>query len=422
MIVNLLVLVSVGLWWLYLVATDRRYRGIDSLSPSPHTVVIATNREGHQVNTYSETHSIALTKPALRQLRDKVMISNLTALLASVNNKSLSVRGWTLEPESDPITRDDNPTDDGYIYTMTVVARFSRDDGKAPGKTEFASIVRTMGTRSGQPAFGSWTVTRVDGDDYVITDEDDISANINADLIGYTETDIPVDWEDYFGHLFGLGSHIKRVRKALEAGISSNWRNRFHCALVGPPGCGKSDICRSIKDALGEDAVIEFDGTATTAAGAIKELAEREILPRVIVIEEIEKAPEATMQFLLGVLDLRAEIRKTTARATIQRDTKLFCIATVNNVDLFHKLQAGALASRFTNEIHFSRPSRETLALILSREVSKVDGNPKWIDPALDYCDAHSITDPRQVIAIALCGGDDLLTGEYQKMLDDTEG
>lgn len=371
---------------------------------------------------YTETHTVVLEKPALRQLRDKVIASNLTALLASVNNKSLTVRGWTLEPqyEGNMAWNREDGIDEGYVYRMYVAVNFSREDGHAPGKTELQGIVRTMALRSVQPAFGKWTVRSVDEDVYVPLAEDDI-ANVVTDDIGYTETDIPEDWDDYFGHLFGLTSHIKRVRKALEAGINSEWRNRFHCALVGPPGCGKSDICRSIKDALGEDAVIEFDGTATTAAGAIKELAEREILPRVIVIEEIEKAPEATMQFLLGVLDLRAEIRKTTARATIQRNTKLFCIATVNNVDLFHKLQAGALASRFTNEIHFSRPTRETLSLILTREVSKVDGNPAWIGPALDYCDTHSITDPRQVIAIALCGGDDLLTGEYQKMLDDTD-
>jgi ATPase family associated with various cellular activities (AAA) len=375
------------------------------------------------MTNYTETHSIIFTKPAQRQLRDKVIASNMTALLASTNNKSLSVRGWTIDadatPEGTAWTREDNPTDDGYIYRMFVRATFTRDDGHAPGKTELASIARTMATRSSQPAFGKWTLTGIDDDTYTPVAEDDLDANV-AD-IGYTETDIPEDWDAYFTHLFGLGSHIKRVRKALEAGMSSEWRNRFHCALIGPPGCGKSDICRSIKDALGEDAVIEFDGTATTAAGAIKELAELEILPRVIVIEEIEKAPEATMQFLLGVLDLRAEIRKTTARGNIQRNTKLFCIATVNNEELFEKLQAGALASRFTNKIHFDRPSRETLSLILTREIAKVEGSEKWIGPTLDYCDAHGITDPRQVIAIALCGGDDLLTGEYQAMLEETE-
>jgi hypothetical protein len=372
---------------------------------------------------YTETHTVEFEKPAQRQLRDKVIANNLTALLASTNNKSLAVRGWTVNAEyndSPCWDRKDNPNDDGYVYTLFVRVDFTREDGHAPGKTELAAIVRTMATRASQPAFGKWTLARVDSDGYVAVAEDDLDANIGD--IGYTETDIPEDWDAYFSHLFGLNSHIRRVRKALEAGMSSNWANRFHCALIGPPGCGKSDIARSIQAALGEDAVIEFDGTATTAAGAIKELAELEILPRIIVIEEIEKAPEATMQFLLGVLDLRAEIRKTTARGSIQRNTKLFCIATVNNNELFEKLQAGALASRFTNKIHFDRPTRETLSLILTREIAKVDGSEKWIAPTLDYCDEHGITDPRQVIAIALCGGDDLLTGEYQAMLDETEG
>lgn len=370
--------------------------------------------------TYSETHTVIFNKVALRQLRDRVITSNATALLASANNKSLAVSGWTITT-GDPLwMKEDREDDDGYVYAMCVLVNFSREDGKAPHKTDLGSILRKLATSARQPAFGKWTLASVDDDSYVQTEEDDLDANVTD--MGYTETDIPEDWDRYFDHLFGLTSHIKRVRKALEAGIASDWRNRFHCALVGPPGCGKSDIARSVREALGEDAVVEFDATATTAAGAIKELAEREILPRVIIFEEIEKAPEASMQFLLGVLDLRAEIRKTTARATIQRDTKLFCIATVNNVELFHKLQSGALASRFTNEIHFQRPSRETLALILTREVEKVDGDKAWIDPALDYCDAHSITDPRQVIAIALCGGDDLLTGEYQRMMDETEG
>jgi MoxR-like ATPase len=250
--------------------------------------------------------------------------------------------------------------------------------------------------------------------------DDDDGVGTTDDLIGYSDVNIPDDWDDSFQHLYGLDSHIQRVRTALEAGVNSGWRNRFHAALIGPPGCGKSDICESLKQALGEDAVMKLDATATTAAGAIKELSEREILPRVIVIEEIEKAPEASMSFLLGVLDQRSEIRKVTARQTVQRDTKLLAFATVNDVALFRKLQAGALASRFPNTIFFQRPTRETLALILTREVAKIEGNAEWIGPTLDYCADRDITDPRKVISLCLCGMDGWLDGTYAKMLDDT--
>jgi MoxR-like ATPase len=165
---------------------------------------------------------------------------------------------------------------------------------------------------------------------------------------------------------------------------------------------------------------MEYDATATTAAGAIKDLSEREILPRVIVVEEIEKADEKALSFLLALCDLRGEIRKTTARATIQRDTKVLVVATVNDVPLFEKMLAGALASRFANKIWFKRPSRETLSRILVREIRKINGDPAWVSPALDYCEERGVTDPRQVIALALCGRDMLVSGAYQKMLSET--
>jgi hypothetical protein len=172
----------------------------------------------------------------------------------------------------------------------------------------------------------------------------------------------------------------------------------------------------------GEESVLEFDATAMTAAGAMKELSEAEILPRVIIIEEIEKADEKSLNFLLAVLDMRAEVRKVTARASIQRDTKLFGIATVNNTDLFEKIASGALASRFAHHIYFQRPTREQMRMILQREILKLPekGNLAWADPALDYCDKYGITDPRKATAICLSGRDQLITGEYQKMLEAT--
>jgi hypothetical protein len=89
-------------------------------------------------------------------------------------------------------------------------------------------------------------------------------------------------------------------------------------------------------------------------------------------------------------------------------------------VELFNKLNAGALASRFANKIFFKRPSRDQLELILQREITKVDGDFAWIGPALDYCEGQDITDPRTAIAICLCGREQLLTGDYQKMMEDT--
>lgn len=375
-----------------------------------------------------EQHSLTLTKLAERQLREDVITKNLQRLLASVNNRSLEIAGWTItgDPKGTGANGYSTPKpwqqfiggEANWRYEMYLTVTYSRED-KEPDRNTFPSICRTINTRSAQPNTGRWTLSEVDGKEYVPPDENNIP--LSSDFIGYTEVEIPDDFEDNFKHLYGLESHIARIRRAMEAGLQSGWMNRYHCALIGPPGCGKSDTIQTIKRTLGEEAVLEFDATATTAAGAIKELAEREILPRVLAVEEIEKSDEKALSFLLAVLDLRSEIRKTTARASIQRDTKLFCMATVNNYELFSKLQAGALASRFANQIWYRRPSREQLSMILHREVAKVEGDFAWIDPALDYCDTQNITDPRRVTAICLCGREMLITGEYQKMLADTQ-
>lgn len=378
--------------------------------------------------TMEETHTLVLTKLAERSLQDKVIAKNRDALIAKVNTRSLTIAGWTLEADMDlgdwghggrQGWKQLHVTDNGaaYKYEMYLKLSFSHRD-KAPDKNIFAAMCRSVFTSSSQAVLGRWTLTTVDGKEYVPPEEGAIP--LSDDFIGYTEVVIPDNFETYFEHLYGLDAHVKRIKKALEAGLMSNWTNRFNCGLIGPPGCGKSDVCQSLKRALGEEAVLEFDATATTAAGAIKELAEREILPRIIVVEEIEKADEKAMSFLLAALDLRAEIRKTTARATIQRDTKLFAVATVNNHELFFRQQAGALASRFSNKIWFKRPTREMLGMILEREVSKVQGDFAWIEPTLDWCDEADITDPRQVITICLCGREELVTGEYQNMLRET--
>lgn len=374
------------------------------------------------------THRITLVKLAKRSLQEKVVNDNGTNILASrIVGKAMQVKGWAFEPDC---TREGThagrnwrqrySTDKGYEYRyeMYFVITFTGD--KTPEETEFQSLVRTLATRVTNPANGRWELAEVDGEPFRKPEASE-NGEEHANALGYAPVEIPDDWDDHFTHLYGLDSQITMARCAIEAGEQSDWANRFHCVFVGPPGCGKSDVASSIKAALGDDAVMELDATATTGAGAIKELSEREILPRVLVVEEIEKADEKAMSFLLALMDQRGEIRKTTARATIVRDTKLFCIATVNDTELFGKLQAGALASRFSNVIGFERPTRKLLGKILNREIKKVNGDLAWIEPTLDYCEQQGISDPRRVTSICLCGRERLLDGSYQKLLSDTQ-
>ena len=233
---------------------------------------------------------------------------------------------------------------------------------------------------------------------------------------------LPVEAGQHFSHLYSLDNQIELVLSAVTEYERSEYANRFHCLLYGEPACGKTEILRSLTRMLGTDAVMHFDATSTTSAGAKQLLTESARIPPVLCIEEIEKADEVSLRWLLGVLDYRAEVRALKFRqGLVSREIKLLCLATVNDMALFNRMMDGALASRFSHKIYCPRPSRQTLEMILKREVTKVNGNPLWIDAALDYCLKEEETnDPRRIITVCLCGRDRLLNGEYQSLLNKT--
>ena len=394
---------------------------------------ITTNEKGMIPFKPSETVNfdyeglVKVSKDAKRELNERIMLSQLTEVMAKTINPARIKAGWNIEivkptEYSRIYTREYNYNDRDkplYSYYVTFRIECKPDKERPNAETEFLSIVKTLEQKIKFPA--QWEIATVNGEDWQAkkaavakTKED----NDNVD-IGYLHLEIPEDFEVNFDHLYGLEAHISRVKRAIEGTIETGWKKRLHCALIGPPGCGKSDICSSLKAALGPENVLEFDATSTTMAGAQKELADRvdsgQDLPRVLLVEEIEKADEKSLAWLLSLMDLRGEIRKTTARGKINTDTKMICIATVNDVPTFKKIAFGALYSRFSNKVYFRRPDRELLGRILKREVDAIEGKDEWIIPTLDLAQEIMTTDPREVISLLLCGRDALLTGEFQK-------
>jgi cytidylate kinase len=370
--------------------------------------------------THTETHSIILTKDSQRQLNGKAIDNNVTHMLG-VNTKSLAAHGWTVTTAAEgwhhrqDVLLDDSANE--YRNTLSFIAWFTGDE--KPTTSELRAIAKTLNTRASNPLGGRWVITQIDEKPYTVSDEGDVLSV--KDFVAYAEYELPAEYETYFEHLYGLDSHIGRIKLALEVAQISQFANRYHVALIGPPGCGKSDICETLAAMLGEDSVMKFDATATTAAGAIKQLDEAEILPRILVVEEIEKVNAEALSFLLALMDMRGEIRKTTARKSIVKDTKMLVIATVNNHALFEGMLAGALASRFSNKLWFHRPDVTTLTRILRREVMKLDGDEAWIAPAIEYAREKNIDDPRMITALCLCGRDGWLDGSFYKMLADTD-
>lgn len=237
----------------------------------------------------------------------------------------------------------------------------------------------------------------------------------------YATVLIPDNWNEHFSHIYDRENQISMAMSYLEAAIQSKWVYRPHIAFIGEPGGGKTETARSFKKLLGEDAVLEMDATATTMAGAVKHFKEAQVLPRVLIIEEIEKANFDEFPWLLAVMDPRGEIRKITYRETTIIDTQVLIIAMINNYKLFRTALEGALSSRFSPPIYFPKASRETQSKVLIRDVKNLGGNLDWVEPALDLAEELEITDTRHILAICLAGKDRLLNGEFQKFMISTK-
>jgi len=238
----------------------------------------------------------------------------------------------------------------------------------------------------------------------------------------FNETDliaeVTIERGTHFDHLYGLDPQIDIVLASLQTAKDTNYTKRYHAVLHGKPGCGKSDLLGGVKNMVGVDGCIEFDGTQTTAAGAIAAIMDADVVPPLLVIEEIEKVPDQAFMWLLSALDGRAEIRKVTARGSYYRKVPFVCVATVNDIDLFKSRHEGAMASRFSHSIYCPRPNEAILRLILKREIESINGDAAWIEPAIRYCmDVEQNTDPRRVIAVCLTGRNLLLTGKFQSDL-----
>lgn len=399
----------------------------------------------------SVSHVVRFSKNAGRQLADDKLRQQIDTVVASVNTAQRMTRGWKVEVEpwhkfrpygrtGDAVAcgdcglaraahRDnwfmreyvhDSSSTGHYTYHVNLQVACKPERKRPTMHSEFENILAALASRGRGFSGEDWKVSLVDSLVYTAKSPTEISDDqALAAEIGYAPFDMPTDvrWREFFTDLYGLDDQIELVKRAIEAALKSNWQGRYNCVLVGPPGCGKSNICQLIKRAVGDEAVLEFDGTSTTMAGAQKELGEREELPRLLLIEEIEKAPEASLAWLLSLTDIRAEVRKTTARGNIMRDVKMLAICTVNDMDTFQHVAFGALKSRFPNIIGFQRPSREIRARILEREIKKVqDGNMAWIEPAIDFAEDLDSDDPRELIAICMIGREKLLDGTYQLM------
>lgn len=351
-------------------------------------------------------YSLTISKTAANRIEGEKLAKQIEHVKLRAFNASRVKSGWRGRAVDDNLEKPKKEAD-GFRYFCRFSISCKPSRARQPEVVEAQWEQVRLNIESAAKLNG-WEISAQDG------------KKVQKKEASYAPAEIPEDWKKHFAHLYEREDQISIVLSAIQAGIATDFHDRFHVCLVGPPAGGKTEILRGVRTLLGNDAVLEYDATATTQAGAIKDLDSRAEIPRVLLIEEMEKVDENSLRWLLGVLDHRAEIRKVNFKQQIQKSVKMLCICTVNNYDLFNDMMSGALASRFPNHVYCPRPDREVLRRILEREVARVKGKRKWIAPTLDYATENKISDPRKVISICLCGRDELLSGVYQEKLNRT--
>ncbi len=338
-------------------------------------------------------------------------------------------KGWTKQIVPDEPTRES--VDGVTMWKFRRTVRLIKSSGRAESAhDQFQAMLEVFEKTLPQPQAGGikypWT--------FVVPNQGAPPTKITSTPIA-PPVNVPVKYKDinlnrgkFFDHIYDRDAQIEIILSAIYAAVESEMDNRYHCVLWGEPACGKSDTLISVGKMLGEEnqAYFKFDATSMTEAGVKKFLldsADMGAVPPVLVIEEIEKTEDKMLRWLLGVMDTRGEIRQLNFRVgNRQANVPMLCLATVNDIVKFREVMSGALASRFSHEVYFPRPSREILKRILKREIDKLPDIPEntrkeeWIEPTLRFCvdNPPHINDPRKIIPICICGKDKLLTGEYQ--------
>ena len=381
---------------------------------------------------YSVTveNTIRISRTMQRAFRPNAFQTQTDSIIGAIQSTARIARGWHAELiglNGSPFVLSKDTPEVGML-TATTEIRVTRNREAPTMVEEFDQIILAV-TRQGATVVqvgGRWKIDSINGIKF--DEEADITEKAEGE-IGYAPI-IRVDqkeWDEEFHRdLYGLEAQTRLLKDAIDAALDSQFQHRFNVVLVGPPGCGKTEMCHIVKKLYGESSVMEFDGTSTTAAGAQKRFSELAELPRILIIEEIEKANPDALNYLLSMLDTRGEIRKTVARGqNIDRDTKVLAIVTVNKWAKFKKIASGALYSRFSTPIKFGRPSPKVMRMILEREINKKiaaggEANMAWIDPALAFCDEMGVKDPRRVIALCLNGKDRWFDGSFEQDCRDT--
>lgn len=234
-------------------------------------------------------------------------------------------------------------------------------------------------------------------------------------------------WDEAFAHFVNREPQIALLKSAIISAIETGFADRSHILCEGPPGCGKTEILRTLERLIGPHRCHYFDATTLTKAGGEEFLLNAEAVPSIIILDELDKAPVGTGTAWLQVMDDRAEIKKTDARnGSRRRKTDTLVVAAVNDSVQLSKRLGDALASRLAQRIFFPPPTPQNVEAILhaAAEQSRID--PACVPRVLQYARDEQIPtcNLRRLLALLRIGRDQWLAGDiasYLKAINEQE-
>lgn len=225
-----------------------------------------------------------------------------------------------------------------------------------------------------------------------------------------------------FGEIYERDAHLRVLNDAIQTHALTLGEIRAHTLLYGLPGGCKSTLLERLEELLIENQPVErmthIDTSTATKAGLEKWILERSegnILPEVLVLEEIEKCDKDNL-LCLGSVMTSGYIMRTNAHVSrAVASAKFLLLATCNDELALKEFRRGFIWDRFTNPLHCPLPDETTMHRILLDRIARIPGgNPLWADRAMELAHRLRIKYPRAIIGF-LAGRDRLLTEEYQR-------
>jgi len=266
-------------------------------------------------------YSVSLSRTISKRINPGKIQAQLDFLIQRAMNGNRG-RCWIFECES--VVSGPEPTPSGWKYSCDVT--FEKTSGKGiGGEIEFKQWqdIKAMLAQTGKNSKfqdSPWIVTD-NNEINVESDAEENNVSFNDSVEGVSTvaacvSDKVLDWQDLkfpeellegdealaghpaFCDLYDLGPQIRTVLSAIKRAVDTNGASRYHSVLYGEPGCGKTSTLRAVEKLFGSGSVLHLDATTTTKAG-IEKLFFNELkqYPRLVFLEEAEKAPRMVLKF-----------------------------------------------------------------------------------------------------------------------------